>query len=44
MWLTSYDIEPEWGPIEVNLAGHASIEQRTDWAWAAVDPPLRIGG
>jgi hypothetical protein len=32
MWLTSYDIEPGWGPIEVNLVAHASIGQRTDWA------------
>jgi hypothetical protein len=44
MWLTSYDIEPRWGPIEVNLVGHASIGQRTDWAWATLEPPLRIDG
>ncbi len=44
MWLTSYDIEPVWGPIEVNLVGRARIGHRTDWAWATLDPPLRIDG
>jgi hypothetical protein len=44
MWLTSYDIESGLGPIEVNLVAHASIGQRTDWAWATLEPPLRIDG
>jgi hypothetical protein len=44
MWLTSYDFEPRGGPIEVNLVGHASIGQRTDWAWVTLEPPLRIDG
>jgi hypothetical protein len=44
MWLTSYDFEPRWEPFEVNLIGHASIGQRTDWAWATLQAPLRIDG
>jgi hypothetical protein len=44
MWLTSYDIEPGWGPIEANLVGGASIGQRTDWAWTVLDPPLQVDG
>jgi hypothetical protein len=44
MWLTSYDVEPRWGPIEVSLVCHASIGQRTDWAWATLEPSLRIDG
>jgi hypothetical protein len=44
VWLTSYDIDPAWGPIEASLAGEASIGERTDWAWAVLDPPLEVDG
>ena len=44
MWLTSYDIEPAWGPIEANLVGEATIGERTDWALATVEPALRMNG
>jgi len=39
MWLTSYDIEPRWGRIEVNLVAHASIGQRSDWERQVVAMP-----
>jgi hypothetical protein len=42
VWLTSYDTDPAWGPIEADLVGAASIGQRTDWAWAVLEPPLRM--
>ncbi len=32
VWLTSYDMDPGWGAIEANVAGGASIGERTDWA------------
>jgi hypothetical protein len=44
MWLTSYDVEPGWGPIEANLVGEASIGERADWAWVLLDPPLEVDG
>ena len=44
MWLTSYDTDPAWGPIEAYLLGGASIGQRTDWAWATLEPSLLVGG
>ena len=44
MWLTSHDTDPAWGPIETHLVGAVSIGQRTDWAWAFLEPPLRIDG
>lgn len=44
MWLTSYDIDPGWGPIEATLVGEASIGERTDWAWVILDPPLEVDG
>jgi hypothetical protein len=37
-------MEPRWGPIEAHLVSEASIGQRTDWAWAVLDPPLDVGG
>lgn len=42
MWLTSYDIDRGWGPIEASLVGEASIGVRTDWAWVVLDPPLVV--
>lgn len=44
MWLTSYDLDPAWGPIEVKLVAEASIGRRTDWAEALLDPPLLVDG
>ncbi len=44
MWLTSFDIEPAWGPVEMNLEGEASMGERTDWAWAVLHQPLRLDG
>jgi len=44
VWLTSYDIDPPWGPIEANLVREAGIGERTDWAWADLDPPLEVNG
>lgn len=44
MWLTSYDIDSRWGPVEANLIGRASIGTRTDWAWALLEPPIQIDG
>lgn len=44
MWLTSYDIDPAWGPIETTFVGEASIGDRTDWAWAALGRPLAVDG
>lgn len=44
VWLTSYDIDPGWGPIEANLVRKASIGERTDWAWVVLDPPLEVDG
>jgi hypothetical protein len=44
VWLTSYDMDPAWGPIEANLVGAVTIGQRTDWAWAVLEPPLRMNG
>jgi hypothetical protein len=34
-------MDPAWGPIETNLVGEASIGERTDWAWAVLESPLR---
>jgi hypothetical protein len=42
MWLTSYDVDPGWGPVEADLVGQASIGERTDWAWAVLGAPIRI--
>lgn len=44
MCLTSYDIEPGWGPIEANLVTEASIGQRTNWAWTVLDRGRRGAG
>ena len=44
MWLTSYDIEPAWGPIEATLVDETSIGERWDWTWAVLDPPLAVDG
>jgi hypothetical protein len=44
VWLTSYDTDPGWGPIEANLVSEASIGERTDWAWVVLDPPLVVDG
>ena len=46
MWLTSYDIDGHWGPLEVELIGEARVGTRTDWAWAVpLEPPvLRTNG
>jgi hypothetical protein len=44
VWLTSYDVEPSWGPIEVDLDGEASIGERNDWAWVDLRQPLRLDG
>ena len=38
MWLTSYDIETAWGPIEANLVSEARIGERT----ATIDQPKLV--
>lgn len=38
LWLTSYDVEPGWGPVTVRLLGRSTIGSRDDWRWAEVDP------
>jgi len=40
MWLTSYDLDPAWGPVEVELARRASIGERADLAWSVLNPAL----
>ena|ERR1035437_27962 len=44
MGLTSFDLDPGWGPIEAKLVRQASIGQRTDWAWVVLEPSIRIRG
>ena len=44
VWLTSFDIEPAWGPIEATLVREASIGERADWAWVALEPALPMIG
>jgi hypothetical protein len=41
MWLTSFDMAPPWGPVEVRLIGPASIGARTDFAGADLEPPIQ---
>jgi hypothetical protein len=41
MWLTSFDIAPTWGPVEVHLLRQASVGTRTDFAWADLEPPIQ---
>jgi hypothetical protein len=40
MWLTSFDVEPGWGPVEATVVGGSSIGDRKDWVVAVLDPAL----
>ncbi len=43
MWLTSYDPNGAWPATELTLVGRASVGSRTDWAWASLRGPIRLG-
>ena len=44
VWLTEYDVEAGWGPVEVELESGATVGDRNDWAWATIDPPVSMAG
>jgi hypothetical protein len=43
MWLSQYDVIHPWDPVRVTLNKRFHVGQRTDWAWATVEPPLLLG-
>lgn len=40
MWLTSYDPEDVWPPVEVELVSRVRIGERDDWAWGHLSSPI----
>ncbi len=44
VWVTSYDPNNRWPPVETKLHSRATVGQRNDWGWAALSEPIAVGG
>jgi hypothetical protein len=43
VWLTSYDPEDVWEPVEIQLVSRVQIGARDDLAWGHLTAPIPLG-